>query len=464
MLKKKLMGFAAAFAVAGLIVAAPMAANAEEVTTPDTSTTAPDQTTVETPSSSEPSESVDPPAASEEVTTPAEDTKPDGSADKPVDTSTTPDQTTPETPSIETAVPEEANQNEGRVEGTTDNSSPSPGKDVSVSVDFSDAYCTAGGGASADVVITVYPTTAGIKTYVRVGDDVTAGATGADGKYSASVNIAKDGITNVAAGIIRSSGSPYGGDHDYAFPDDCAVYVSPVGPTIDEPKQSVEIPEDPNFTYAVEGGSELQPGVHVLGPVGAGSIIATPKPGVSVSPDATTQWPFIFAVQPPKTVTPPALVPIGDHLPIPSADGVVYTGPGGTIVTGTVTLPDGQEQCFDAVPMGDIKITPGAVTHWCFTYQKPSTDNPGGNTGGPGTDTGAGTNGGSTGAGTATTGSGVANPVSNTAVSAERRASESTDTLALTGSSMPIGVPLGAAGAVLAGIVLMLARRSKQVI
>ena len=423
-LKKKLMGFAAAFAVAGLIVAAPMAANAEEVTTPDTSTTAPDQTTVETPSSSEPSESVDPPAASEEVTTP----------DAPDTSTTAPDQTTVETPSS-------SEPNDAWVPGSTSTAVPTS--------------CSVNGA----------PVSVSLLTDFAAGEIITE-------RYFDDVRLPADSQIEAGPGThryayvvynlhthesVRVIGEPF-------TVEACATPQSPIGPTIDEPKQAVTIPEDPNFTYAVEGGSELQPGVHVLGPVGAGSIIATPKPGVSVSPDATTQWPFIFAVQPPKTVTPPALVPIGDHLPIPSADGVVYTGPGGTIVTGTVTLPDGQEQCFDAVPMGDIKITPGAVTHWCFTYQKPSTDNPGGNTGGPGTDTGAGTNGGSTGAGTATTGSGVANPVSNTAVSAERRASESTDTLALTGSSMPIGVPLGAAGAVLAGIVLMLARRSKQVI
>ncbi len=423
-LKKKLMGFAAAFAVAGLIVAAPMAANAEEVTTPDTSTTAPDQTTVETPSSSEPSESVDPPAASEEVTTP----------DAPDTSTTAPDQTTVETASS-------SEPNDAWVPGSTSTAVPTS--------------CSVNGA----------PVSVSLLTDFAAGEIITE-------RYFDDVRLPADSQIEAGPGThryayvvynlhshesVRVIGEPF-------TVEACATPQSPIGPTIDEPKQAVTIPEDPNFTYAVEGGSELQPGVHVLGPVGAGSIIATPKPGVSVSPDATTQWPFIFAVQPPKTVTPPALVPIGDHLPIPSADGVVYTGPGGTIVTGTVTLPDGQEQCFDAVPMGDIKITPGAVTHWCFTYQKPSTDNPGGNTGGPGTDTGAGTNGGSTGAGTATTGSGVANPVSNTAVSAERRASESTDTLALTGSSMPIGVPLGAAGAVLAGIVLMLARRSKQVI
>ena len=434
-LKKKLMGFAAAFAVAGLIVAAPMAANAEEVTTPDTSTTAPDQTTVETPSSSEPSESVDPPAASEEVTTPAEDTKPDGSADKPVDTSTTaPDQTTVETASS-------SEPNDAWVPGSTSTAVPTS--------------CSVNGAPVSVSLLTDFA--AGVIITERYFDDVRLPA---DSQIEAGPGPHRYAyvVYNLHSHeSVRVIGEPF-------TVEACATPQSPIGPTIDEPKQAVTIPEDPNFTYAVEGGSELQPGVHVLGPVGAGSIIATPKPGVSVSPDATTQWPFIFAVQPPKTVTPPALVPIGDHLPIPSADGVVYTGPGGTIVTGTVTLPDGQEQCFDAVPMGDIKITPGAVTHWCFTYQKPSTDNPGGNTGWPGTDTGAGTIGGSSGAGTATTGSGVANPVSNTAVSAERRASESTDTLALTGSSMPIGVPLGAAGAVLAGIVLMLARRSKQVI
>lgn len=453
------MGFATAFAVAGLIVAAPMAASAEEtVVDPTTVSTTTPEPSVE-PSSSPETQEVDTPASSGEVITPTEESAPDTSA-------TTSDQTPAESPaSSEVGKPiERAGFAE---ESAKDSGSPSP-IDVSVGTSFGDAYCVPGGGARADVEVTVFPATAGILAYVRISSGVTvetsSGYTGGDGKYLFSVDIVEEGITNVAAGVEKSPGVTVGGDNDYTFPGSCAIaYVSPVGAIIDNTNQSVKIPEDPNFTYAVEGGEELQPGVHVLGPVGPGNIITTPKPGVTVDPNATTQWPFNFPPKPPKQVTPPALRPIGNHLPIPVADGVTYVDKQTKQpVTGTATLPDGVEQCFDAMPSGnDVTFTPGAATHWCFTYQ-PSSGGGTGGTGGDGNTGGSGDGGqGSTGG---TTGNSSGTTTNSGSIVTERQSvSEPTRTLAVTGGSISPVLPLAAIASLIVGG-LLLAFRRKQVV
>lgn len=452
-LKKKLMGFTAAFAVAGLIVAAPMAANAEEVVDPTVSTTVLDQTVIESSNSSETDKTVDSPASSGEVTTPAEETGPGDSAD------------TSDQAAVDPSASSDADESTEKPESAGDVSvPPSVGESAPVqdpqqadpswqpkSTFTLEAPCVPKGKQRVPLQVnendaegeSVYPWT--LDGVVQASDAGNWTIDVGTHTYSYVVNNNKTGE--------KSEQGPF-----TLVVVACEDLVSPVGPTIDDTKQSVEIPEDPNFTYAVKDGEELQPGVHVLGPVGAGNIIATPKPGVSVKPDATTQWPFNFPPQPPKLITPPVLVPIGEHLPIPSMDGVVYVGPDG-VVTGTVTLPDGVEQCFDTVPANDdVKFTPGSVIHQCFTYHKP-TDNSGSDNGGGSGDGGQGSNpnGGDNGAGS---GSG---PTDSNTSGQHQPSSEPPRTLAATGSSIPTGLPVGGAIALAAGFVLMLlVRRSRN--
>lgn len=451
-LKKKLMGFTAAFAVAGLIVAAPMAANAEEVVDPATSTTVLDQTVIEPSNSSETDKTVDTPASSGEVTTPAEETGSGDSAD------------TSDQAAVDPSASSDADDSTEKPESAGDVSvPPSAGESAPVqdpqqadpswqpkSTFTLEAPCVPKG--KQRVPLQVNPNNAeGESIYPWTLDGVVQPSDAGNWTIDVGTHTYYYTVTNYNTGE-KSEQGPF-----TLVVVACEDLVSPVGAIIDDINQSVKIPEDPNFTYAVKDGEELQPGVHVLGPVGAGNIIATPKPGVSVKPDATTQWPFNFPPQPPKFITPPTPTQIGDKVTFSVTKDVQYKDSIGKVVTGSVTLPDGQEQCFDAVSVGD-PITPGAVTHWCFTYHKP-TDNSGGDNGGGPSDGGQGSNpnGGDNGAG-----SGSGSTDSNTS-GQHQPSSEPPRTLAATGSSIPTGLPVGGAIALTAGFVLMLlARRSRN--
>ena len=148
------------------------------------------------------------------------------------------------------------------------------------------------------------------------------------------------------------------------------IFVSPMAPTIDNIEYSIHVEDDPNFIFTLESGQVLTLGENVLGPIGSGVVIATPKDGVSVDPNATIQWPFDFTKddgpQPPVFITPPAPTQVGNGVIIPSEEGVVYKDEDGNVVMDTVELTE--DVCFTAEPSGDVPFDPAAQTSWCFTY------------------------------------------------------------------------------------------------
>ena len=150
------------------------------------------------------------------------------------------------------------------------------------------------------------------------------------------------------------------------------ILVSPIGPGIDSDQQTVTIEDDPNFTYELETGQPLVPGVNTLGPIGLNVVIAVPKPGVTVDPNATTQWPFEFiAPEVPVYVTPQPTTQVGNVVTIPLQEGVVYRVDGEDVISaGPFTLT--KDVCITALPDG-VTFTEGAPTRWCHTYQESPT-------------------------------------------------------------------------------------------
>ncbi|QLD11217.1 hypothetical protein [Microbacterium oleivorans] len=65
--------------------------------------------------------------------------------------------------------------------------------------------------------------------------------------------------------------------------------ASPDGPAIDEQAFTITIPDD-RFSYAI-GDTQLETGVNTLGAIGAGTITATPRDGVTIAPDAVLNRP-----------------------------------------------------------------------------------------------------------------------------------------------------------------------------
>jgi len=97
----------------------------------------------------------------------------------------------------------------------------------------SDAYCV-DGGAATDVEVYVRPATANITTYVSQSVDGTGivtdfgGPTNANGSYSVTVPIAKQGTTVIQYGYLLPSGEGvFAGDRDFTFPEKCVVDPTP---------------------------------------------------------------------------------------------------------------------------------------------------------------------------------------------------------------------------------------------
>lgn len=219
--------------------------------------------------------------------------------------------------------------------------------------------------------------------------------------------------------------------------DEPATPVSPTAPTIDNAQQTIVVPADPNFTYALEtdgpplNGQPLNVGPNLIGPY-AGVVIAIPKDGVTVADGAVTRWPFDFTggAQPPITVTPQAPTQLAgsNNVTIPSQDGVIYMDENGAVVSGTVTLT--KDVCFTAEPDG-VDFASQATTRWCFTYYAEQGDG-GGTTDPTDTDT---------------------DTTSPSNTTGER--------LAETGTNLNTAVPVAAAVLVAGGLLMLLRRRSR---
>lgn len=430
--KRVSAGALAAVAAVALVVAAPMAASAEEtVVDPTTVSTTTPEPSVESSSSPE-TQVVDTPASSGEVTTPTEESAPDTSA-------TTPEQTSAESPASSSADKAEVTPSSGAI--TPLSAPPVAGCTVTPQRPSRDSWENIVGPVAT--ILYTWETFAG----VPVGG---------------SQDIPRGGIGLRAIPGVCTDGSPSeftpGATTEWWYD----YLLTP--PDITRTDNTVTLTADDGVVYKDVNGVVISGQV----PVPPGGLTFTREPAKGYMFPEDTKLLFqeeYVPTQPPKQVTPPTPTQIGSTVVFTPAEGVVYKDASGP-VTGTVTLPDGVKQCFDAVPSGnDVTFTPGAVTHWCFTYQ-PSSGGGTGGTGGDGNNGGSGDGGqGSTG-GTTGSGSGTTTNSGPSTVTGHQPVSEPMRTLAVTGGSIPAGLPIGGVAALVAGFLLVVAARRgrKQVV
>lgn len=361
MLKKLFLSGTAAVAALLLVVAAPMAANASEPP-PPTETVATEVVEV-IPGADEVTDSSV--SSSPPVADPVAEAVPtEAPAEAPVEDTATPEpEAEVETPT-EPALPVDDSLPEPEA-------SPPPVSEAdwtpSSTLTFS-AGCVPEGEQRVPLIFNYTDMADNESVYPVVLDGRTLPGDAGNFTIDAGTHTYSYTVTNVTTGESVVQG-PF--EFTVSVCDDPdVILVSPIGPGIDLHQQTVTIEDDPNFTYELETGQPLVPGVNTLGPIGLNVVIAVPKSGVAVDPNATTQWPFEFsAPQPPVFVTPPAPTQVGNEVTIPSEEGVVYQVDGGDIVAGGPFILT-KDVCITALPDG-VTFPDKAQTNWCFEYQEP---------------------------------------------------------------------------------------------
>lgn len=379
MIKRIESSVLAAVAAIALVLAAPMAASASELPAPDegvvTTEVAPDPASVPVDDQIDEADPVDEPVVADDVVeedVSSDSVTEDSDSESSVNNISSDDVVDDTPDATDDVVQEDATSVDGNVEDGSEESAWVPQSTLTLS-----AACAPEGGSTPLIFEYNFASGEGIIDIILNGYPLAAG--GDTGGHVVPVGTHEYSYTvlNFAADQQAQQG-PFSFTVEAC--DDPVVLVSPIAPTIDDIEYSIYIEDDPNFTFALESGQVLEPGDNVLGPIGPGVVIATPKDGVLVDPDATTQWPFEFSddddggPQPPVFITPPAPTQIGNDAIIPSEEGVVYKDEEGNVVTDMVELTE--DTCFTAEPSGDVPFAPLAQTRWCFTYTPPVVNPP----------------------------------------------------------------------------------------
>ncbi len=360
----------AAVAAIALVLAAPMAASASELPAPDegvvTTEVAPDPASVPVDDQIDEADSVDEPVVADDVVeedVSSDSVTEDSDSESSVNNISSDDVVDDTLGATDDVVQQNAASVDGNVEDDSEESAWVPQSTLTL---FGKS-CVVEGGKTP--LVFDYNEVGGETVYriILDGNELQGDAGGftvSAGSHTYSYSIASADFSE------SSTAGPFVFTVEVCDDEPEVILVSPLAPTIDDTEYSIYIEDDPNFSFALESGQVLEPGENVLGPIGPGVVIATPKDNVLVDPNATIKWPFDFTKddgpQPPVFITPPAPTQIGNDVIIPSEEGAVYKDGDGNVVTGTVELTE--DTCFTAEPSGDVPFAPLAQTRWCFTY------------------------------------------------------------------------------------------------